>query len=57
MTISSDQELLDFLARCPKCGYYMALGAPHDDGAVFQAECDFCGFQEGIFRTADYNYL
>lgn len=34
---------------CPKCGYLMTGGAPHDPSYVAQYECHHCGYIKPIY--------
>ena len=33
---------------CPKCDHEMQIGSPHDDGWMYQYECDNCGYIKGV---------
>ncbi len=30
------------MKQCPKCGGSMSIGAPHDEGYIYQYECLNC---------------
>jgi DNA-directed RNA polymerase subunit M/transcription elongation factor TFIIS len=42
------------MKRCPKCGRWMMIGSPHEDGWAGQYECHGCGYIEMIPRGSMY---
>jgi ribosomal protein S27AE len=41
------------MKKCPKCGSMMTMGSPHSDGDIYQWECHYCGYIEGVGRQPD----